>query len=295
MTYRDIFLAILVPICWGLGFTMAKPAIEHFPPLFTMLVAYGINAALISAIWRTPQKTPHLHVALITAFVVTIQGALIFYGYQHVSASVCTLVIQIQVPAAVLFGWLLLKEELSLRKMFGITLAIAGVVIVVGLPKETPPLVPLAMIIAGACAWSFGQVLSRKFSRDGGLVMLRAISLHAVPQLVITGLLLESGQMEAMLTATLFQWLAFGIFAVIGFFVAYSLWYTLLSRNRIDEVMPFVLLMPIIGVLSAALVLGEPVTFANLAGGAVILTGVAIVSGLRLPKFSRSPLKPAAD
>lgn len=295
MTYRDMLLALLVPVCWGLGFTMAKPAIDHFPPLFTMLVAYGVNAVLISAIWRTPQKTPHLHVAVITAFVVTIQGALIFYGYQHVSASVCTLVIQIQVPFAVLFGWLLLNEELSLRKLIGISLAICGVAVVVGLPTETPPLVPLLMILAGAAAWSFGQVLSRKLSRDGGLVLLRAISLHAIPQLFLTGLLLESGQMEAMLTASLFQWLAFGIFAIVGFFVAYSLWYTLLSRNRIDEVMPFVLLMPVVGVFSAALVLGEPVTLANLAGGAVILTGVAIVSGLRLPKFSLPTSRQSAD
>lgn len=295
MTYRDMALALLVPICWGLGFTMAKPAIDHFPPLFTMLVAYGVNAALIPIFWRTPQKTPHLHVAIITAFVVTIQGALIFYGYQHVSASVCTLVIQTQVPFAVLFGWLVLKEELSLRKLIGITIAIAGVAVVVGLPKQTPPLVPLLMIITGGAAWAFDQVLSRKLSRDSGPVLLRAISLHALPQLILTGLVLESGQMEAMLTATRFQWLAFGIFAIVGFFVAYSLWYTLLSRNRVDEVMPFVLLMPVIGVLSAALVLGEAVTLANLAGGTVILLGVGIVSGLRLPKFRRAVLLQAAD
>ncbi len=295
MTYRDILLAVLVPICFGVGFTMAKPAIDHFPPLFTMLVAYGINAALISTFWRSPQKTPHLQVALIAAFVVTIQGVLIFYGYQHVSASVCTLVIQVQVPAGVLFGWLLLKEELSLRKMLGITLAIGGVIIVVGLPTQSPPLVPLAMIILGASAWAFGQVLLRKLSQDSGLVILRAISIHALPQLLIAGYFLETGQMAAIQTASLFQWLAFGVFAFIGFFVAYWLWYTLLSRNRIDEVMPFMLLMPIVGVFSAAVILGEPVTFANVAGGAVILSGVAIVCGLRLPKFSQLPLKPAAD
>ncbi|MDP4822978.1 MAG: DMT family transporter, partial [Aestuariivirgaceae bacterium] len=171
----------------------------------------------------------------------------------------------------------------------------AGVAVVVGLPKQTPPLVPLLMIITGGAAWAFDQVLSRKLSRDSGPVLLRAISLHALPQLILTGLVLESGQMEAMLTATRFQWLAFGIFAIVGFFVAYSLWYTLLSRNRVDEVMPFVLLMPVIGVLSAALVLGEAVTLANLAGGTVILLGVGIVSGLRLPKFRRAVLLQAAD
>lgn len=295
MRAKDIGLATLVPLCWGFGFTMAKPAVEHFPPMFTMLVAYLVNAVLISLIWRAPQKTPHLHVMLITAFVVTIQGALVFYGYQHVSASVCTLVIQIQVPFAVLFGWLLLKEELSPRKMIGTGIAIAGVVLVVGLPDETPPLVPLLMILGGAGAWAFGQVLSQKLSRDSGLVLLRAISLHALPQLLLAGYLMETGQIEAMATATMFDWAAFGIFAVVGFFVAYSIWYTLLSRNRVDEIMPFVLLMPVFGVFAAAIVLKEPVTAANIIGGGVILLGVAIVSGLRWPGVNSAALPQARD
>jgi O-acetylserine/cysteine efflux transporter len=61
------------------------------------------------------------------------------------------------------------------------------------------------------------------------------------------------------------------------------LWYSVLSRNRIDEVTPFVLLMPVVGVFAAVLVLGEALTAPNLIGGAIVMLGVAIVSGLRLP------------
>jgi O-acetylserine/cysteine efflux transporter len=144
----------------------------------------------------------------------------------------------------------------------------------------------VALVIAGGMVWALGQVLTRKFSRDSGQVMLRAISLHAIPQLVITSLLLERGQWQAILTATPFIWLAVGIFTFVGFFCAYSLWYTLLTRNRVDELMPFVLLMPVVGVISAAIALGEPITAANLGGGAVILLGVGVVTGIKLPRFS---------
>jgi drug/metabolite transporter (DMT)-like permease len=43
--------------------------------------------------------------------------------------------------------------------------------------------------------------------------------------------------------------------------------------------------MPVVGIVTAALVLGESVSLAQLVGGAVILLGLAIVSGLSLPRL----------
>lgn len=290
MRTKDIALALLVPTFWGFGFTMAKPAIEHFPPLFTMLIAYSVTGLLILSFWRERRRTRHWHLAVITSCVVTLQGALVFFAYKELPASVTTLVVQVQVPFAVLAGRLVLGEELSLRKIIGIAIALLGVGVVVGLPDERPPLVPVLLVMAGAVVWAAGQVLARKLAKDDGMVMLRSISLHAVPQLLIATLLFETGQWQSLLTATPFQWVAFCIFAFVGFFCAYSLWYTLLSRTRVDELMPFVLLMPIIGVLAAAVILKEPVTLANLAGGAMILAGVAVVTGVGF----RSRLQSAA-
>lgn len=290
MTLKDIGLALLVPLCWGLGFTMAKPAIAHFPPLFIMTITYAGNAVLIALIWRGPRRTPHWAGALIASCSATIQGALIFYGYQFISASLSNLIVQTQVPAAVLFGWLLLGEKLNLRKIAGIAIAFAGVVMILGLPEEPPPLWPVVLIIAGGAVWALGQVFARKFGRDDGILLLRTISMHAAPQLLLATLLLEKGQLESLRTATPFEWIAAGCFAFIGFFCAYALWYTVLRRNRVDEVMPFMLLMPIVGVFIAWAVLGEPLTIANLAGGAVILIGVATVIGFpaRQPRVAEA-------
>jgi O-acetylserine/cysteine efflux transporter len=71
---------------------------------------------------------------------------------------------------------------------------------------------------------------------------------------------------------------------VVGFYLAYMCWFTLLKQCRIDEAAPFILLMPVVGIVTAALVLGETVSLAQVAGGVVILLGLAIVSGLRLPR-----------
>ena len=80
MTRRQILLALLPPLFFGTGFTIAKPAVQHFPPLFMMLMVYGGIALVLSLTQRERLKTPVLSIIAISAFAVTIQGALLFWG-----------------------------------------------------------------------------------------------------------------------------------------------------------------------------------------------------------------------
>ena len=280
MTPRQILLALVPPACWGVGFTIAKPAVAQFPPLFLMLMVYGAIAIWLTLRDRTRIETPWARMLLISSLAVTIQGALIFAGLKGLAATTANLVLQIQVPMAVILGWLVGGEMLGLRKSIGTLIAIAGVAMVIGLPEETPPLLPVALIIAGAFAWALGQVLARKLGRDDGLRFLRASAIAAVPQLLLATILFESGQIAALQTASLTQWAALLFVGVIGFYAAYAAWYALLRQCRMDEVAPFVLLMPVFGIVSAFLVLGETVAPAQIAGGVVILAGLGIVTGL---------------
>ena len=70
---------------------------------------------------------------------------------------------------------------------------------------------------------------------------------------------------------------------VVGFYLAYMCWFTLLKQCRMDEAAPFILLMPVVGIVTASLVLGESVSIGSVDGGGVILAGLAIVSGLGCP------------
>jgi O-acetylserine/cysteine efflux transporter len=287
MTFRDILLAFLVPILWGIAFTLAKPTVGHFPPLFIMAIAYAANFVMISAIWRQPSKTPFWSAALIAAFCATIQGALIFNAYKHVSASVSNLVIQTQVPFAIVFGWLILGERLNSHKIVGTILALTGVILIVGLPRQTPPIGPVLTIIAGAGVWALGQVFARKFSRDRGPLVLRALSMHAAPQLLLASLLFEKNQLTSLVTASSFEYMALGGFILIGFLGANTIWYTILQRNAVNDVAPFTLLMPPVGLITASAVLGEAVTLVNVVGGFIIIGGVAIATEIDATKTWR--------
>jgi O-acetylserine/cysteine efflux transporter len=295
MSFRDILLALLVPILWGVAFTLAKPTVGHFPPLFTMAIAYTANLIMISTIWRRPSQTPFWSAALIAACCATIQGALIFNGYKHLSASVSNLVVQTQVPFAIVFGWLILGERMNSHKIVGTILALIGVILIVGLPRETPPIGPVFLIIGGAAVWALGQVFTRKLSRDQGPLILRALSLHAAPQLILASFLFEKNQLTSLFTASAFEYLSLGGFILIGFIVANTIWYTVVQRNHVNDVAPFTLLMPPVGLVAAWALLGETITLINAVGGLIIVLGVAIASEVNLARTWRLVTNPGIE
>jgi O-acetylserine/cysteine efflux transporter len=286
MTRRQILLALMPPLFFGTGFTIAKPAVEHFPPLFMMLMVYGGIAIVLGLTRRAPLKTPLGAIIVISACAVTIQGALLFWGLRSpdMTATAATLILQIQIPFCVLLDWLIMREPLDQRKALGTAIAVVGVAIVIGLPEKAPGLVPTVMIIVAALVWAFGQVLARKLSRDDGVGVLKGNALGSVPQLALATLLFEQGQWQSLVSATWLQWSMLAFVGVVGFYLAYMCWFTLLRQCRMDEAAPFMLLMPVVGIITAALVLGETVSLAQLVGGLVILAGLAIVSGLGLPR-----------
>ncbi|WP_395688767.1 DMT family transporter [Aestuariivirga sp.] len=289
MTRRQILLAFLPPLFFGTGFTIAKPAVEHFPPLFMMLMVYGGIALLLGLTQRARLQTPWASIIAISAFAVTIQGALLFWGLRspEMSATAANLILQIQIPFAVLLDWLIMRDRMDLRKMAGTAIAVAGVAIVIGLPEQAPGLVPTVMIIVSAFCWALGQVLARRLGRDGGVGLLKANAFGSVPQLAVATLLIETGQYHSLVTATWLEWSMLAFVGVVGFYLAYMCWFSLLRQCRMDEAAPFILLMPVVGIFTAALVLGETVSAVQIVGGLVILTGLLVVSGLGLPRSIR--------
>jgi O-acetylserine/cysteine efflux transporter len=288
MQPRNLLLALVPPLCWGTGFTLTKPAVSHFQPLFLMFLVYAAIAAVMVVTLRAWPRTPWHKLFLIAACSVTIQGALLFTAIAHVDATTASLVLQTQVPIAIVLGWFLLGEALDARKIIGTAIALMGVAIVIGLPEQRPPFLPVLAIIGAGAVWALGQVLTRLWSVDTGLMVLKANALFGVPQLLLATLLIERGQWQSLVTAGAREWFYLAFVGIIGFYVAYVAWFTLLKRVRVDEATPFVLLMTPIGVLTAVFWLGEQLQWPQVLGGTILLLGLAVVSGLvKVPGLRR--------
>lgn len=276
MKPRDICLAICPPLFWVIGLTAAKPAVAHFPPIFMMTLVYALTA--VALLWtRKPRRTPLWAIFVIAAIGSAIQNAFLFTGLTQLPASTAMLVVQTQVPFAVLAAWLIGKEQLSLGRWVGIVIAFAGVALVIGAPEASSAYLSLAFVVLAGLLWAVSQAMIRVFSRDDGRTLTVALCLFAAPQSLIISLLLEDGQWASLQSASLENWGAFGMMVLFGYIFAYMIWYHLLGRFRIDQVTPFLLLMPPLGVVAGALFLGERISLAVILGAAVIIAGLAVI------------------
>lgn len=276
MRPRDVALASLPPALWAIAYTIAKPAMETFPPLFLMSIVYAITAL---ALFRPQVKlqTPLWAMMIAATLGASLQSALIFSGIALVPATMAILTVQSQVPFAVLASWLIGQERLDGRRFAGIALSLSGVALVVGLPESLGAVRGLLLIVLGTVCWGAAQGIIRATSKDAGGPLMGTMSLIATPQLLAMSLLLETGQGVALTTAGLLDWGVVLVLALGGFVAAYTVWYGLLRAYRVDQVAPFALLMPIIGVLIAVLFLHESLSWMVLVGGAVTLAGLALV------------------
>ncbi len=289
MNPRDIALAVLPPAFWAIAYVIAKPATAHFPPMLLMSMVYGLTALILVRPWRG-WRTP-LRILLASATLGgAVQSALIYCGIARVPASMAILVVQSQVPFAVLAAWAFGQERMNLRRLAGIAVSLAGVALVVGAPNALGEIGGLLLIVLGTAAWGVAQGVIRVGSRDPGNMLMGAIALLAAPQLLVLSFVLESGQIEALTSAGWLDWSTVAILALAGYAIPYSIWYGLLRRLRVDQIAPFALLMPIIGVLTSAAFLGERPSLLSLLGGAVILFGLALVVGMPVGRRATAEL-----
>ncbi|MFL5338155.1 MAG: EamA family transporter, partial [Geminicoccaceae bacterium] len=73
MPLKNLFLALALPVLWGVGSTLLKPAAAHFPPLLLMSIAYLVILLALRP-GAGSIRTPWRSLALIAALGATIQG-----------------------------------------------------------------------------------------------------------------------------------------------------------------------------------------------------------------------------
>ena len=283
MKLIDVFMAILVAVIWGMGFVVAKAGMDHFSPILLMALRFACTSLCLIWFFRPPLKLLKslFWIALISA---SIQYSLTFTGVQGIDASTSALLIQLEVPFGLLTAWLLLGEKISLKQSIGMVIAFAGAVLIVGEPKLSNDLSSVMLLISGAFMWAIGQVMIKKLGQIGGFMLICGIAIWATPQLFIASFLLESNQLEQIKSAPLEAWLAVVYLGLVMTALAYALWYRLLGLYSVNQVMPFLLLLPLTSVVGGIFFLDESLTLKIAIGGLLALIGVAVITIQRSPR-----------
>ncbi|WP_341861660.1 EamA family transporter [Gymnodinialimonas sp. 57CJ19] len=288
MPPRDLALVLCVILAWGSNFTAMKMVLEELPPLLFVGLRFAILIPLIALF---PRPASWRAIIAIGILVNMCQFGFLFMAMRaDVTAGLASLILQSQAPLTIILAALVFGERVSWPQVAGIALACLGLAGFGIAGGGNITLIGLALVLCGALSWAFGNLVFRRLPGVNMAALFIWSSL--VPPLPMLGLswAFEGPTPFATIaTMGLTGWAGVVYVAVISTIIGYSIWGGLLSRHPAAMVTPFALGIPVVGILTAWLVLGETLGALEAVSGVVILAGIALaVLGPKLVQRRRT-------
>ena len=277
MSFRDILIAISIPILLGFGFVVAKPAMQHFPPYLLMGLRFTIPA-LILVWWFPMPKGLFLDLFKVSFIGSTLQYGLTYNGLNIIDASSAVLLVQLEVPFGILIAFFLLKEIPRIKNLIGLVIAFIGVFILTGAPNLEGKYFGVLLTLSGAFTWSLGAVMAKPLSKKiGAFALMTWLCVFSGPLLILISTIVNGNPIQYILSANFYSWITVIYLGFIMQPIAYGAWYYVLRKHPVNKIMPVLLLLPVTGLLTAIFLLGEEPAKQVFLGGAIILFGVGMI------------------
>jgi O-acetylserine/cysteine efflux transporter len=285
MPIRHILLALLVVAIWGFNFVVIKLSVEALPPVLAAALRFFFAAFPLVFFVRRPKA----HWTLVVGFGLSFGFAL--YAFLNLAlawgmpAGLSSLVLQCQAFFTMALAFFLLGERPSRFQIVGAMVAFGGIGVIALERLGGAGIVPLLMTLLAALSWGLANIITRKASPRDALSFTVWGCLAAPLPLLALSLLVE-GPRAIMGALAGFDWSDAALIAFLAYpatLLGGAIWSWLLGRHPASVVAPFTLLVPITGLVSGHLILGETITPVEIAGGVLVITGLIVTLVRRKP------------
>jgi drug/metabolite transporter (DMT)-like permease len=272
-------------LIWGGTWLFIKIGLADVPPFTFAALRFFLAAVPLLVLVRVrrtplPRKRADWVLTVGTGLLGFAVGyGLVFWGEQHIPAGLTAILFTTYPLFGMVFAHFMVPgEPVTLRRLAGVVLGIAGVALIFGeqitLGSSGAVLGSLAVVVSAACA-ALSSVLikARGGHLDPAFLSVAQILVGAVP-LLAAGLLLEGNPL--LLRWTPMAVLSLGYLAFLGSSLAFVLWYWLIRAVKVTtaQLLPFV--NTLVAVILGGVVLDEELGWRALTGGAAILLGLAV-------------------
>jgi O-acetylserine/cysteine efflux transporter len=278
-------LALSVSLVWGVSFVAIRWGVDEVAPLLLTALRY-VFAALPAVFFV---KRPAVGWPLLIGYGLAIgvgQFGLLFIAVKlGMPAGLGSLVIQLQVFFTIFLAFVFFGERPGWAQLGGAGVALIGIGVIALERIEGAALLPLLLTIVAAVSWGLGNTAGKAAGRVDmlGLVVWSAL-VPPIP-LLLASLVLDGPGALPMALEHL-TWRGIGSLAFMSYIATlfgFGAWAWLLSRYPAGQVTPFALFVPVAGIASGALLLGEGITPTEIMGSMLVFAGLLInVFGPRL-------------
>jgi O-acetylserine/cysteine efflux transporter len=275
---RHALLALAVVAVWGSNFVVIHGALSVMPPFLLALLRFAL--ALVPALLFVPR--PAVRWPLLAAYGVLIgagQFALLYLAMDgRIAPGLASLVIQTQVFFTIGLAMLADGERLRPLQVVALALAVAGIGVIAAHTGGEVSAAGLGLVLLAALSWACGNQVSRRMGRVSMLGVVVWSSAFALPPLALLALTLEGPARigQALAAADAATWAAVAWQAAGNTLFGYAAWGWLLARHPAGTIAPMALGVPVFGIITAALWLGEPLPPWKLLAAALVIGGLVL-------------------
>ncbi|WP_137297139.1 EamA family transporter [Psychromonas sp. SP041] len=290
MNYKSIVLVLLVVIMWGVNFSIIKIGLEELPPILFSALRFAVVA--IPAILFIPfPKTSILNVIGVGLFLGILQFSFLFVAMEaDASAGLSSLILQTQVLFTIILSSLIYKEKVSKSQSFGIIVAVIGFSFFFYSTGGNITTKGLILIVCAAFFWAVSNVIMKRIGSINLLHFMVWVSVVPPIPLLFVSYFLESQEPISLLMATTERtWLSVLFVSYISTLIGFAIWGWLLKNNTAATVTPFALLIPVVGIITSSILLGESLSIIEIIGTGLIMLGLLFcVVGKRIYSYFKA-------
>lgn len=261
MSIKDLCLALCIIFAWGLNFVVIKLGVAEIPPL--LLAGLRFSVVAFPALFFI--RAPRIPLKWLIAYGMTIsfgQFALLFLSiHLGMPAGLASLLLQAQAFFTLWLGHSLLKEKIQRHHYAGMAIAVLGILLLAVEShtgsKTDLPMIPLLLVFAAALSWAYGNICNKVIVQQ-----------HQVNPMSLVVWSLQHAHVHQIFVV--------GYLAFIATIMGYGLWGYLLSKYPTSMIAPLTLLVPVVGLITAAIFLGEHLSINQMLATAVIISGLVI-------------------
>lgn len=278
MPVRDVLMALMVVAIWGFNFVVIKMSVEALPPILAVALRFAL-AAFPAILFVRPPQTSWWKVA---GFGLSFGFAL--YSFLNISLSIGmpaglgSVVLQVQAFFTMTIAFFVLKERPRRIQIVGAVIAFAGIGVIAFARWEGASVLPLLLTLCAALSWGFANVISKLAGKVNPVaITVWGSAIACVPLFGLSFATEGTGALVEFFTVPRWETYAMIVFlAGPATLFGLAVWNYLLSKHPATMVAPFTLLVPITGLLSGWLVLGEVISPVEMLGGALVVAGLGV-------------------
>lgn len=259
LTPKHLFLALVTVFVWGTNFIAIYLGLKELPPFLFCTIRFALSALPFVFFLPRP-KAPLQYIIGFGFFNFALQFGLLFSGiHLGLSPGLASLVMQVQVFFSIGLAFLFFKEKPDWFKIIGSLVSFVGIGIVATHVGGDVTLVGLILTLLASLAWASGNMFTKKINAESPLALVIWGNLIALPFMAAASYFIDG---TTAITHSLenISWTAIAAIAYVVYVsthLGYGIWGSLIKMYPTSAVVPYTLLIPVVGFLSSAVFLNE--------------------------------------